>query len=242
MQQWLFDFLDEVKMLASADDVGWRFIDFVQNLGARGAHVWFADGTPDNHWYRTSSATTFAKESLAILDIEYPRKTITKWVARGGPPIRGGWDIESRYFDKDTGDYRTALVQLDLDKRRNAVIIPLPTRGKYGSSGISFHSEMPEERFDKWMEERGSIVIHMAAAAHLAMQERDRAAAALKLSPRELECVKWLSQGLRTKEIAWRLGISSSAVMLYIRNARRKMKVDTRQALVAKAYLAGLIS
>lgn len=30
--------------------------------------------------------------------------------------------------------------------------------------------------------------------------------------------------------------------MLYINNARRKMKVGTRQALVAKAYTVGLIS
>ena len=61
------------------------------------------------------------------------------------------------------------------------------------------------------------------------------------LSNRERECIFLLSTGQRTKEIAVKLGISPSAVALYLKNARRKLDAQSHAHLVAKAIFAGLI-
>ncbi|ABD56110.1 helix-turn-helix transcriptional regulator [Jannaschia sp. CCS1] len=62
-----------------------------------------------------------------------------------------------------------------------------------------------------------------------------------RLSPRERECLQWLSAGLRVTQIAHRLDISESAVHLYIKNARRKFGARTREQAVAHAIVSGEI-
>ena len=62
------------------------------------------------------------------------------------------------------------------------------------------------------------------------------------LSSRERECLRWLGAGLRTAAIAEKLGISPSAVNLYISNSKRKMQAKTREQAVAMAIISGEIA
>lgn len=156
MQQRLFDFLDDVKPLTSPDEVGWRFISFAQDQGALGANIWFADGTPEEPSAINAHTTTYSRDVLHIMDAQYSKMQTPRWVAQGGRPLRLGWDVESRLFDKGSVDYRVASAQMHYDKRRNSVITPFPTRGKYGTSGVNLYQNAPAEAFDKWMEERGA--------------------------------------------------------------------------------------
>jgi DNA-binding CsgD family transcriptional regulator len=55
-----------------------------------------------------------------------------------------------------------------------------------------------------------------------------------ELSPREREIVLRVSEGLTTKEIAERLGISSWTVDSHIRRIFAKLHVTTRAAMVAR--------
>ena len=57
----------------------------------------------------------------------------------------------------------------------------------------------------------------------------------MKLSPRELSCVAFTAEGLTAKETAHRLGISTSAVNLYLSKARLKLGVTNTYAVVAIA-------
>ncbi len=75
----------------------------------------------------------------------------------------------------------------------------------------------------------------LTALAHRARPAHGR------LSPRERECMLWLSAGLRVAKIAHRLDISESAVALYITNARRKLGARTREQAVARAIMSGEI-
>ncbi len=59
------------------------------------------------------------------------------------------------------------------------------------------------------------------------------------LSNRERECLCWLGAGLRTTAIAEKIGISTSAVNLYISNSKRKMQAKTREHAVALAIISG---
>lgn len=62
------------------------------------------------------------------------------------------------------------------------------------------------------------------------------------LSAREKECLLWLVKGMRTKEIAFRLGIRPVTVELYISNIKKKLKARTREHAVAKALTLQLIN
>jgi DNA-binding CsgD family transcriptional regulator len=57
------------------------------------------------------------------------------------------------------------------------------------------------------------------------------------LSPRERDCLLWLASGLRTREIAARMGLARVTVDLHLRNARRKLGAATLPQAVAKAVL-----
>jgi len=61
------------------------------------------------------------------------------------------------------------------------------------------------------------------------------------LTPRELECLSLLSDGMRTGEIATRLSIKPVTVGLHISNARRKLVARTREQAIAVAVRRGLI-
>ena len=62
-----------------------------------------------------------------------------------------------------------------------------------------------------------------------------------KLSPRETECLLWLVHGLRTKEIAYQIGIRPVTVELHLNNAKQKLGARTREQAVAKALTLQLI-
>jgi DNA-binding NarL/FixJ family response regulator len=55
-----------------------------------------------------------------------------------------------------------------------------------------------------------------------------------KVTPRELEILSLLAKGLRYKEIAAQLGISSSTVRAHLHSLYRKMGVGSRTEAVVK--------
>jgi DNA-binding NarL/FixJ family response regulator len=61
------------------------------------------------------------------------------------------------------------------------------------------------------------------------------------LTPREVEIVRMVSQGLRNKAIAERLSISEGTVKVHLHNIYEKMGVDGRLELVLCAQQKGLI-
>ncbi len=62
-----------------------------------------------------------------------------------------------------------------------------------------------------------------------------------KLTPREIECLKWMSLGKATWEISRILGCSESTINYHITNIRNKMGVHSRSAAMIKAVGMGLI-
>lgn len=67
------------------------------------------------------------------------------------------------------------------------------------------------------------------------------AGARQRLSPRELETLKWLSAGLRNDRIAEKLGVVNATVNFHIGSAKRKLGAQTREQAVATAIMRGLI-
>ncbi|WP_232457869.1 LuxR family transcriptional regulator [Burkholderia ubonensis] len=62
------------------------------------------------------------------------------------------------------------------------------------------------------------------------------------LTPRELECLKWVAAGKSTWAISLILGISEHGVLHHVRNIMRKFDVQTRHLAVLKAIACGIVS
>lgn len=63
-----------------------------------------------------------------------------------------------------------------------------------------------------------------------------------KLSPRERECLYWVSQGKSSSDVGVILGLSPRTVDSYLEKACSKLRVRTRIEAVAVAVRLGLIN
>ncbi len=62
-----------------------------------------------------------------------------------------------------------------------------------------------------------------------------------KLTPREVECLRWVSAGKTSSEISIIIGRSEETVRLHVKNAITKLDTTTRSQAVAKAVHLGLL-
>lgn len=67
-------------------------------------------------------------------------------------------------------------------------------------------------------------------------------AAGLKLTQRELECLRWSREGKTSWEIAHILGISQSTIIFHMKNAVAKLGAANKTQAVIAAIERGLIS
>jgi DNA-binding NarL/FixJ family response regulator len=83
---------------------------------------------------------------------------------------------------------------------------------------------------------RGEWVIPPAIAASLAQHpERER------LTPRELEVLEWMVQGLSNREIAAAIGRTEETAKIHLKSIFAKLKVATRTEAVRVAVSRGLV-
>lgn len=61
------------------------------------------------------------------------------------------------------------------------------------------------------------------------------------LSQRELEALKWLSEGHRNDRIADNMNIASVTVNYHLREIKRKLGAQTREQAVAIAFRKGML-
>lgn len=61
------------------------------------------------------------------------------------------------------------------------------------------------------------------------------------ISERELECLKYIANGLRIKRVANKLGITEDTVNYHLRSLRNKLNAKTLPEAVAKAVKFGFL-
>jgi DNA-binding NarL/FixJ family response regulator len=90
---------------------------------------------------------------------------------------------------------------------------------------------------------RGEYPVSPALARHLFRLAGSSHAPSpsIKLSPRELELLQWLSKGDSYASCAEKMGISFSTVQTHIRNMYRKLDVSNQRQAIHKAQSSGLL-
>lgn len=91
---------------------------------------------------------------------------------------------------------------------------------------------------------RGEAAISPATAARIIAElARPTAVAADqdRLTEREIEVLQLVTEGLRNKEIAARLGITENTAKFHLRNILEKLHAESRTELAARAVREGLV-
>ncbi len=101
---------------------------------------------------------------------------------------------------------------------------------------VTLFTDAPAAQFDKWANDHGPKLKLMGAAFSAKMQSfaNENVPPRSVLTSRELDCVAWLSEGLRVSAIAYQVGISERTVEFHLANARAKLGAKTRENLVAR--------
>ena len=104
--------------------------------------------------------------------------------------------------------------------------------------GWNLLSSMTKAEMRAHHSEHGALLHVCAAIAdrRISLTDDDRGE---DLSPRERDCLLLLAEGLRTEQIAERLGIRPVTVDLHMRNAREKLGARTREQALAVAITQG---
>lgn len=128
---------------------------------------------------------------------------------------------------------------------RSGFTAPVRLFGSSAFGGWNFGSTMGAASIESLIGSHGAEIRIASFCIHEYAQkllEADRnCAESVSLSPRERECLLWLSRGFRTSAIAHRLGIAPVTVDLHFKGARRKLNAATREEALAKAILSGAI-
>ncbi len=88
-------------------------------------------------------------------------------------------------------------------------------------------------------------LVHLAAIylhATVAETEVEQPPTAVRLSPRERECLTWTARGKTAWEISEILCISEATVVFHLKNAMQRLSVYSKHHAVVTALMRGLIS
>ena len=117
---------------------------------------------------------------------------------------------------------------------------------KLGVTGLVLKESSPEtllkcvrrvNRGERWIDQE---TITRAFQAVVGREEAEREVSKT-LTPREIEIVKMMAEGLRNRAIGDRLGISEGTVKVHLHNVYEKLGLDGRLELVLYAKQKGVI-
>jgi DNA-binding NarL/FixJ family response regulator len=144
----------------------------------------------------------------------------------------------------------TAIVMLTVSEDESDLFEAI----RSGARGYLFKSlEAAQLRTMIAAVERGEAAITPATAARIlarwaapdgrvaGLSDRHDPEGPDRLTPRELEVLELVTQGLRNKEIATRLGITENTAKFHLRNILEKLHAESRTELAAKAVREHLI-
>lgn len=147
-----------------------------------------------------------------------------------------GWGSNEAY-DGDLSDIGTPLLALVADEETAA------HAWRLGARGI-LSREMNEERLAAAIAAvvSGLIVFAPSLSAALSRDESDTNEVTSDLTPRELEVLTALAEGLTNKAIAQHLAISDHTVKFHVNSILNKLDAQSRTDAVVRAARLGLIA
>lgn len=134
----------------------------------------------------------------------------------------------------------------------NSLCIPIHNKLGHVITGFNLGSGLHHEEFQTMLDENMDNILLGAALINEQLLDIDPVACTMSswhvnplykqlLSERELEALKWLSEGNRNDRIADKMNIASVTVNYHLSEVKRKLDAKTREQAVALAYKKGLL-
>lgn len=146
------------------------------------------------------------------------------YVAEGAADL---WEQQARF------GYRTGV----------SVALHLPGQ-KHFLLGIDREDPLPaqQDRLTRMMADLQLLAVHAQDAANrLLVTPQDESILDPKLTPRELEILRWTMEGKSAWTVGEILGVSVHTVNFHMRNIFKKLGVSTKHQAVLKAIALGLL-
>lgn len=123
----------------------------------------------------------------------------------------------------------------------SGLAMKMPSEDTQMRRGWNLLSDMNRKQMEELRQRSGSLFQVCAALADQKMVSVGARHRGLRLTNREAECLLWLANGMRTDQIAYKLGIRPVTVDMHVRNARHRLGAKTREQALAIAIHKGLI-
>jgi DNA-binding CsgD family transcriptional regulator len=136
------------------------------------------------------------------------------------------WDAQSQY------GYKTGI----------CLALHLP-EGRHFVLGVDRDKPLPtdETQLTRIVADLQLFAVHALDTAMRVLLPKEHQLDAPKLTPRELECLRWTMEGKTAWEVGGILGISERTAVLHLNNATRKLNSANKHQAVLKALRLGLI-
>jgi LuxR family transcriptional regulator, quorum-sensing system regulator LasR len=225
----------------SLDSVHTELHRLTQRLGFKnflyGTRVPSPDGTPVDHIITNHESAWRERYQSRRYELVDPtlahclsRVTPLQWSQAGAAgATQGEFMEEARGFGLHAG-------------------VSIPVRGHDGAVGmLSLSLDSGSLDAVRFIRELVPQVQTLACYAHEAVHNLPLNAPvhstgpAVKLSPRELECLRWVAQGKSNWETSRILSVTEHAVSFHLRNLMRKLEVSSRHVAVRRAVEMGLL-
>jgi len=220
----------------------------------RGEVIRFADGlgfqtvaatTVFDHSVNDSEFDTVDNTPQAWSDYFRDRKTwradpVMQHIKRQSVPIIWG---RNTYGDSGLDDLWEEQAQFGYHSGI-ALALHMP-EGRHFILGVNTDAELTRDRREltRMVADLQLFAVYAQDAAWRVLMPRPQDASTIhvRLTPRELECLRWTMDGKTAWEVGGILGISERTAVLHLTNAMHKLECNNKHQAVLKALRLGLI-
>jgi DNA-binding CsgD family transcriptional regulator len=238
LDEAFLDTIDELRTLSASDDVHVALKRITERYGLK--HVaYLAHSLPGRSHKDPLIAVTYSTEWIKrYSELHYMKHDPV--VARGlSSMMPVDWsevDLTGFHVRRLFADAR------EFGVGRHGMTFPI--RGRYGDQAIfSITSDETDAEWDRikrlFMRDFQVLAYHVH---QLVLRAETAEVPSVKLSPREIDCLRWAGLGKTAAEIAQILGIGVRTTRFYLENARYKLGAINVTNAVAKAISLNIIS
>lgn len=230
--------LDAVTSLACPKAVWTETCSWLERVGVEGAYYGRFDPGEAVLLHNFASDWLPARPETDLRAFAETDPLFT-YVCRGIRPVPTGEAFVDRYPDLTTRD-RDLIERAAISGLNAGIAVPTRIRSASGVAGWNMLTSSGRAGVEELWRRHGGAIALLAHAVHELLASGSRQET--ELTGREADCLRYLGMGLRTKEIAHRMGVQPVTVEYHFTNARRKLGARTREQALALALRAGLIA
>lgn len=114
--------------------------------------------------------------------------------------------------------------------------------GRHFAIGVNGNQRLPssEKKLSRMVADLQLFAVHAQEAAFSIFAPASKNSAT-KLTPRELECIRWTMEGKTAADVAEKLNISERTAVFHLHNSMRKLNCTSKYQAVLKALRLGLL-